>query len=48
MNLLRTTSDSIQNIAARSGFSSIAAFNRNFRQQAGTSPSQWRSGKNHL
>ena len=48
MNLLRTTSDSIQSIAARSGFSSIAAFNRNFRQQAGVSPSQWRSNKNHL
>lgn len=48
MNLLRTTSDSIQNIAARSGFSSIAAFNRNFRQHAGVSPSKWRSSKNHL
>ena len=48
MNLLRTTSDSIQNIASRSGFSSIAAFNRNFRQQTGVSPSEWRSSKNHL
>ena len=48
MNLLRTTSDSIQNIASRSGFSSIAAFNRNFRQHVGVSPSQWRSSKNHL
>lgn len=48
MNLLRTTNDSIQNIAVRSGFSSIAAFNRNFRQHAGVSPSQWRSSKNHL
>jgi len=45
MNLLRNTSDSIQNIAARSGFSSIAAFNRNFRQLAGMSPSQWRRSK---
>lgn len=45
MNLLRTTSDSIQNIAARSGFSSIAAFNRNFRQHAGMSPSKWRQAK---
>ena len=48
MNLLRTTSDSIQNIAMRSGFSSIAAYNRNFRQHAGISPSQWRASKNHL
>ena len=45
MNLLRTTSDSIQNIAARSGFSSIAAFNRNFRRYAGVSASQWRRAK---
>lgn len=42
MILLRTTSDSIQNIAVRSGFSSIAAYNRNFRQFAGVSPSEWR------
>ena len=45
MNLLRTTDDSVQNIAARSGFSSIAAFNRNFRQYAGSSPGQWRREK---
>lgn len=45
MNLLRTTDDSIQNIAARSGFSSIAAFNRNFRLYAGASPSQWRRAR---
>ncbi|MBQ8619616.1 MAG: helix-turn-helix domain-containing protein [Clostridia bacterium] len=48
MNLLRTTDDSIQNIAARSGFSSIAAFNRNFRQYAGVSPSQWRHARKHI
>ncbi len=47
MNLLRTTDDSIQNIAVRSGFSSIAAFNRNFRQYAGSSPSEWRRAKRH-
>lgn len=47
MNLLHTTSDSIQNIAARSGFSSIAAFNRNFRKHAGVSPSQWRRARKH-
>lgn len=45
MNLLRTTSDSIQNIAARSGFSSIAAFNRNFRRYAGLSASAWRRAR---
>lgn len=47
MNLLRTTDDSIQNIAVRSGFSSIAAFNRNFRQYAGASPSEWRRERKH-
>lgn len=45
MNLLRTTGDSIQNIAVRAGFSSVAAFNRNFRQYAGVSPSQWRRSR---
>ena len=48
MNLLRTTSDSIQNVASRSGFSSIAAFNRNFRQHTGMSPSQWRSSRKSI
>lgn len=45
MNLLRTTSDSIQNIAVRAGYSSIAAFNRNFRQYSGFSPSEWRRSR---
>ena len=47
MNLLCTTSDSIQNIAVRAGYSSIAAFNRNFKQYAGTSPSDWRRSRLH-
>lgn len=42
MYLLRMTNEPVQNIAARVGFSSIAAFNRNFRRHAGTSPSDWR------
>lgn len=46
MNLLRTTSDSIQSVAVRAGYSSIAAFNRNFKQYAGISPSDWR--RSHL
>lgn len=46
MNLLRTTSDSIQNIAVRAGYASIAAFNRNFKQYAGQNPSTWR--RSHL
>ena len=45
MNLLRTTTDSIQNIAMRAGYSSIAAFNRNFKQYAGLSPSDWRRSR---
>lgn len=45
MNLLRTSSDSIQSIASRAGFSSIAAFNRNFKQFSGMSPSAWRRSR---
>ncbi len=45
MNLLMTTSDSIQNIAVRAGFSSVAAFNRNFKQYALSSPSEWRRSR---
>ncbi|MGN0776662.1 MAG: helix-turn-helix domain-containing protein [Candidatus Ventricola sp.] len=45
MNLLRTTSDSIQNIAVRAGYASIAAFNRNFKQYAGQNPSDWRRSR---
>lgn len=46
-NLLRTTTDSIQNIAVRCGFSSIAAFNRNFRQFTGMSAGDWRRSRMH-
>lgn len=50
VNLLHLTRESVQNIAWRCGFSSIASFNRNFRRYAGESPSRWRSaarvGKN--
>ena len=42
MYLLRVTSEPVQNIAARVGFSSIASFNRNFRSCAGMSPGAWR------
>ena len=45
VNLLHLTRESVQNIAGRCGFSSIAAFNRNFKRYAGSSPSQWRSGE---
>lgn len=46
MYLLRMTGEPVQNIAARVGFASIAAFNRNFRRYAGVSPSQWRRKTN--
>ena len=42
MYLLRITGDPVQNIAAQVGFSSIAAFNRNFRRFASMSPVAWR------
>lgn len=42
LNLLRSTSEPIQNIAARTGFPSITTFNRNFQRCVGQSPSAWR------
>ncbi len=42
LNLLRSTNESIQNIAARTGFPSITTFNRNFQRCVGQSPSAWR------
>jgi len=46
MYLLRMTGEPVQNIAARVGFASIAAFNRNFRRHAGESPTAWRRMRN--
>ena len=46
MRLLCATSEPIQNIAARSGYASMAAFNRNFKRHAGVTPSEWRN--NHI
>lgn len=43
LNLLLTTSDSVQNIAIRTGFASIAAYNRNFKRYVGVCPSAWRA-----
>ena len=45
LNLLRLTQEPIQNIAARCGFFSLAAFNRNFKRYVGKSPSDWRNGR---
>lgn len=39
---LRKTDDSVAIIAAKSGFSVISTFNRNFRRITGTSPEEWR------
>ena len=42
LNLLRSTSEPIQNIAVQTGFSSITTFNRNFQRCVGQNPSAWR------
>ena len=42
LQLLRATSDSVMSIAARTGFTSIATYNRNFQRYVGTSPVEWR------
>ena len=40
--LLRSTDDTVLEIAGRTGFSSIATFNRNFRRYVGQTPGTWR------
>jgi AraC-like DNA-binding protein len=45
-HLLTTSTDSISDIAANTGFSTLSRFNRSFRESTGTTPRQWR--KHHL
>ena len=42
INLLRATNETILSIAGRTGFSSIATYNRCFQRYVGTSPAEWR------
>lgn len=42
INLLRATDETVLNIASRTGFPSIATYNRNFQKYVGTSPAEWR------
>ena len=42
INLLWTTDATFLQIAIQTGFSSVAAYNRNFRRYVGKSPAQWR------
>lgn len=42
INLLRTTDEPMQVVAWRCGFSSVAAFNRNFKRYAGLNPTTWK------
>lgn len=44
---LKRTDDSIGTIAARTGFSTLSTFNRNFRRIMGISPQQWRKNPDH-
>jgi AraC-type DNA-binding domain-containing proteins len=41
--LLRSSSNSIQNIAIKCGFPTITTFNRNFKRIMGTTPLKWRN-----
>lgn len=45
--LLDTTQERIVNIAIQCGFSSLASFNRSFRQVVGQSPTSYRNQKNN-
>lgn len=47
-NFLRTTNDTITDIAFRCGFNNIANFNRHFRKAMGTTPNQYRKTSNQL
>lgn len=40
--LLRTTNDSVENIAVKCGFITITSLNRNFKEIMGTTPTGWR------
>lgn len=42
LNLLRSTDESVMQIAGQTGFSSLATFNRNFQRYVGKTPSLWR------
>ncbi len=42
INLLRSTNETVLTIASRTGFPSIATYNRNFQRYVGTSPAEWR------
>ena len=42
INLLRFTDETVMTIAGRTGFPSIATYNRNFRRYVGLSPAEWR------
>lgn len=42
IHLLRSTNETVLTIANRTGFPSIATYNRNFQRYVGTSPAEWR------
>lgn len=44
--MMMSTSDSLYEIAMRTGFISMSTFNRNFKKIVGTSPHGWRKEKN--
>ncbi len=46
-NLLRTTDDSIESIAIKSGYSTITTYNRNFNKIMKMTPNKWRNMKEH-
>lgn len=45
--LLKSTSDSIGEIAIKVGFFTVTTFNRNFRRLMGVSPQEWRKNPEH-
>lgn len=47
-DLLKRTNDSVSSIALRTGFVSLATFNRNFQKIIGISPQKWRNNGEHF
>jgi len=45
--LLHTTNESIGDIAIKSGFTTITALNRNFKEIVGMTPTEWRKDSNY-
>ncbi len=47
-SMLRSSSDSMKDIAVKAGFGTVSTFNRDFKKILGTSPYQWKKNPAHF